>query len=259
MDREAEDLINNRLALLEMKVKDLQVELDARKRGQRLAAEENDIYETAWEQENRKLKELLKEAASFIKTIGSDTDEVQIAFLKQIEEAVGRKVGNNEFEDFDTELTIDILGLVVDCEIPYETVACWTREQKMEAEKWAAEQHAIASDNDIPEPLMAKPAHVAQLERDNPKRSELYDVVLTPRERTEAPWATWAKRMKDSPKEWERLHRIELAARHARARYRQPDRDHAVGAMCSAIDAVELERIQEFQGRDWKHGEKKKR
>lgn len=79
-------------------------------------------------------------------------------------------------------------------------------------------------------------------------RGGLYDVELKPRERTEPPWVTWAKRMKDSPKEWERLHRVERAARATRSDFRTPKRDHTASEMCNVIDAVELERIQEFQG-----------
>lgn len=245
---------------LKNRVEHLEGKLEDKNRGLALAHDDADFYEQKWAEQIDALKELLKQTASFIKTIGSDDDEPQKALLLEIERAVGRKVEPVDvFEDFDAQLTIDLLGLVTEHEIPFETVAAWTREQRMAAEKWAAEQHALASDNDIPVPLMEKPAHVVELEKNNPKRDDLYDVELkAPPGAFVHPGILWAQRMKDSPKEWERLHRIELAARHTRARYRQRDRDQAASEMCRVIDAVELERIQEFQGRSWRHGEKKK-
>lgn len=246
---------------LKERVAHLEGKLEDKTRGLALAHDDADHYEQKWAEQVDSLKELLKQTASFIKTIGSDDDDPQKALLLEIERAVGRKVEPVDvFEDFDATLTIDLLGLVTEHEIPYETVACWTREQRMEAEKWAAEQHALASDNDIPEPHMAKPAHVIELEKNNPKRDDLYDIeIKAPPGPYVHPGILWAQRMKESPKEWDRLHRIEKAAMHARARYRQPDRDQAVSAMCRELDAVGLERIQEFQGRSWRHGEKKKK
>lgn len=65
--------------------------------------------------------------------------------------------------------------------------------------------------------------------------------------------------MKDSPKEWERLHRIEVAARNLGSSFREPNRDRVANTMCNVLSAVELERVQEFQKRDWVYGDKKKK
>ena len=96
MDRATEDHINNRIAALEMKVKDLEDKLADRKLGQKLAAEESDIYETAWEQENGKLKELLKEVITFIEATANSVpfpfeDDCEKPLLKRLKDAVLQK------------------------------------------------------------------------------------------------------------------------------------------------------------------------
>lgn len=183
--------LETKIADLTARMEALEAELAGRKRGLALAHDESGHYETAWEQENGKLKGHLKRAVAFIQMVGSDGDDVQRHFIQELNEAIGEKVGLNEFEIFDAEVTMDILGLVTEHEIPYETVACWTREQKQEAEAWAAQQHAIASDNELDEPLFKKPAHVVELEKNNPKRSEIGSVALTPHPMpTEPPYVT---------------------------------------------------------------------
>lgn len=242
----------------------LEVELAMRKQGQALAARDNDHYELDWEKQVTDLKGVIADARAFLKgatsVLGNDNPVLR-ALLVSMESAVGTKVEpKTGFEDFDAQLTIDLLGLVTEHVIPYETIASWTREERMAAERWAAQQHALASDNEFDESeIVPKPVHVRKLEEANPKRDDLSDVDLRVAPLTEHPGVTWAKRMKDSPKEWDRLHRIELAARALRAHYREPDRDMKASEMCRVIDAVELERVQEFQSRDWTHGDPARR
>lgn len=244
-----------RLQQLETTVEGLQVELSARREGQKLAADEGAHYEQQWEKHVGELKDVLCEARDFIKPLREDalhyvSPEDLRALLVKIERAIGSKVESvDPMEDFDASLTLDLLGLVCEEELDYTEIVKWSREQRQEAERWAAQQHAMASDNDIEDSeILPKPVHVRLLQEKSPKRDDLYDVQFTPGSRPH-PAVVWAERMKDSPKEWERLHRIEMAARAARSDFRTPKRDHTMSALCRVIDAVELERIKEWEGR----------
>lgn len=48
------------------------------------------------------------------------------------------------------------LLLMIDEDVPYLTVYCWTNRQKVEVDKWASAVHFRASDNNVRVPVRPK-------------------------------------------------------------------------------------------------------
>lgn len=88
-----------------------------------------------------------------------------------LEETIDRLEYLPDIED-NPAATTDVLSLVAPANVVLDqkTVEDWTPEQRIEAEKWAGVQVALANDHNIPvDEIPAMPAHVRQLFEASPK------------------------------------------------------------------------------------------
>lgn len=131
---------------------------------------------------DRELSTVLQDKVWANRSILSDDSMILESAIERLarSEAGPMKEGEDDEKLEDNPgITLDLLGLVCEEELALEDIQKWTPEQRAEADRWAATQHALASDNEVQD-IPAEPVHVRELRAKSPKKTWLNEVNLSP-------------------------------------------------------------------------------